>query len=402
MTAGTLPLEHEQCSHPDIVSVATSLVDSLKRKASETSAMANVPQSTIEELEAGGLFELLVPRVNGGLEVDLATYMETIVEVGRGDGSVAWTLDILTGASWLVSAAFPPGVSEEVFDGKNRRVSSVLAPRSVDARFVGGGVEIKSGVWSFNSGFAHSHWNVLGLPVRGVDGLVEIVMVVLPSEQCRPLEDWDTFGLRGSGSTSVEVKDVFIPHNRVISMDRILRDDYPSTHLTEASIFRVPVIPFFVTKLLFPSLGMAKAALETALHRANNRGIAYTGHEKQSDAPITHYQFAEAAAKIETAEVLLKRAINSMMSTAKRGERLNMLDRVRIMRDGGFVNRLLWEAIDSLATTSGGNFAQNDNEMSGIWRNAKVASLHGGTSTNTNFELFGRVLSGKEPGTALL
>jgi 3-hydroxy-9,10-secoandrosta-1,3,5(10)-triene-9,17-dione monooxygenase len=58
--------------------------------------------------------------------------------------------------------------------------------------------------------------------------------------------------------------------------------------------------------------------------------------------------------------------------------------------------------LDKLAAASGVSFAQTANPMNRLWRDARVASLQGAINTSTTMELFGRILSGKEPNTALL
>ena len=58
--------------------------------------------------------------------------------------------------------------------------------------------------------------------------------------------------------------------------------------------------------------------------------------------------------------------------------------------------------MDLLAGASGGSFAYAGDSMNRLWRDVRIAGLHGGICTSTTMELFGRILCGKEPNTALL
>ena len=81
------------------------------------------------------------------------------------------------------------------------------------------------------------------------------------------LNDWDTIGLRGSGSTSVAVKDVFVPNERIALLSKTLQEDYASTHLRDQQLYRLALVPFLVTKLVFPALGNADPGRYGGLRR---------------------------------------------------------------------------------------------------------------------------------------
>jgi hypothetical protein len=102
------------------------------------------------------------------------------------------------------------------FSGGNFRTASVLAPHKVKAKRVDGGVLIEEGSWSFNSGVYHAQWDILSIPIFDESGqFIDSGSALIPISQVTLLHDWDTIGLRGSGSTSVAVKDLFITYDRL-------------------------------------------------------------------------------------------------------------------------------------------------------------------------------------------
>jgi 3-hydroxy-9,10-secoandrosta-1,3,5(10)-triene-9,17-dione monooxygenase len=390
-------------AHADVVAAAAALVPTLRSRSSETDKLARLPDATIADFEKARLFDMLVPTIYGGLQCPLRTYMDAVVQVGRGDGSAAWTVALLSVGTWMVTTFYPKQVVDDVYSGLGTlRSATVLSPGKVKTRPVVGGILIEEGLWRYNSGVHHARLDNLGIPIHDEAGqFVGRGTALIPTSQINLLNDWDTIGLRGSGSTSVTVKDVFVPNERIALLSKVLQEDYPSAHLP-ARLYRLPLVPLLATNLVFPALGMAKAALELFLEKAPNRGIAFTRYEKQDEASVTHLQVGEVSANIDTAELILKRSVDDLEANAVCGTPMTREQRARIWRDAGFASRLLWEALDKLAAASGVSFAQTANPMNRLWRDARVASLQGAINTSTTMELFGRILSGKEPNTALL
>jgi alkylation response protein AidB-like acyl-CoA dehydrogenase len=243
----------------------------------------------------------------------------------------------------------------------------------------------------------------LGIPIFDDDGqFIDRGSALIPLSQVTLLNDWDPIGLRGSGSTSVAVKDVFVPNERIALLSKTLREDYASSHLRGEQLYRLALVPFLATKLVFPALGMAKAALELFLEKAPHRSIPCTSYEKQDEAAITHLQVGEASAEIDMTELMLRRSVDELEGTAAGSSRMTVEQRARVWRDAGAASGLIWEAVDLLVGASGGSFAQSENPMNRLWRDVRVAGLHGGIYTSTTMELFGRILCGKEPNTPLL
>jgi 3-hydroxy-9,10-secoandrosta-1,3,5(10)-triene-9,17-dione monooxygenase len=118
---------------------------------------------------------------------------------------------------------------------------------------------------------------------------------------------------------------------------------------------------------------------------------------------VTHLQVSEASAKIDAAEMIVERAVNDLDRDAEDGqEYMDILRRARIRRDTGFSSQLIYEAVDLLASASGGSFANALNPINRLWRDARVTNLHGAVCTTTNFELHGRLLCGQSPNTRLI
>lgn len=380
----------------DVVAKAAALRLMLRERASQTDRLARLPESTIADLEEARLFEITTPRRYGGLQLDVSTFMDAMVELGRGDASVSWAATLININNWFIATLFPPEVSEEVFAKPGARVAAVFQPRSCKVHKVSGGFHIEEGLWPFNSGVYHAQWDMLGFPVRDEAG-VYLAFAVIPIADVQILNDWDTIGVRGSGSSSAAVRDVFVPDIRVSRPDSARVGSYKSTQLEHEWLYRAAFTPLAQIIIAFPALGAGLAALDVFLAQLPRRAITASPYSKQAEAPVTHLQLGEASAKVDAARVIIAYAGDEIERYAKAGRVMEQMTQARIRRDTGFASRLIWEGIDILASACGGSFASVGHPLNRIWHDARVASLHASLVPSTVFELYGRMMCGLDP-----
>ena len=70
--------------------------------------------------------------------------------------------------------------------------------------------------------------------------------------------------------------------------------------------------------------------------------------------------------------------------------------RTHPLRDTGASVKLIWEAVDILASAGGGSFARRNNVLNRIWQDVRITAMHGMTVPTTNTELYGRLLCGMD------
>lgn len=387
-----------------LVAYARSLVPTLKERGKETAALGRLPAHTLADLDAGGLLGMTIPRRYGGGQVSVRTFLDVVAELGRGDASVAWVTALTNVTNWCAATFFGEEAAKEVFCGdKPARVVGVLSPRRAVVKKVAGGYLIEEGLWGFNSGVYHATWDMLGIPLVDEQGkVIDQGGALIPIEQVTILNDWNVIGICGSGSSSVSVSNVFVPDARIASVSKAIQGDYPSTHLAGESLYQVASMPMLAIILTFPALGLGIAALETFLETLPRRGIQYSWYSKQAEAPVTHLVVGEASAKLDAARVILEKHAQDLDASGACGVYMDYLQRAKIRRDVGYAETLIWQAVDMLASASGGSLAAVHNPMTKIWQDARVASLHGIVNPSLNFETYGRLLCGLEAGSPFI
>jgi alkylation response protein AidB-like acyl-CoA dehydrogenase len=185
----------------------------------------------------------------------------------------------------------------------------------------------------------------------------------------------------------------------VLPLPVVLTGQTASKRNANSAIYRAPLLPVAAASSVGTIVGMAKGAKDAFLNRLPERKITYTNYESQREAPITHFQLAEATLKIDQAEFHAGRLSTLVDRKCDEGTEWKLEERARTRADLGVVVRLAKEAIDVLATASGGSSIYSQIPIQRINRDIQAVNQHALMHPNTNFELYGRVLAGLEPNT---
>jgi 3-hydroxy-9,10-secoandrosta-1,3,5(10)-triene-9,17-dione monooxygenase len=277
-----------------------------------------------------------------------------------------------------------------------------VSPVKAKVRKAPGGYVIEEGRWAFNSGVYHANWDLLAIPLVDDDGNVtDHGLALAPIDEITILDDWDTVGLRGTGSSGVTVKELFVSGELVTSASALLSGETQAASAI-APLYRTATDPLLTISQLFPVLGAAQTAIDIFLDRLPGRMI-YGLNEKKIESAVTHLQIGEITAKIDAADALVQRAVEALDRNAESmGEYMPTLDRARIRRDIAFAVRLIMEAVDTIISAYGGSAARTADPMGRTWCDLRVAALHGLLVPATSLELYGRLRCGQPQKAAIV
>jgi alkylation response protein AidB-like acyl-CoA dehydrogenase len=361
-----------------------------------------VTKDVVEALAGTGIYRMNVPRRYGGYQTGLPTQVDALAEIAAACGSAAFMVLLQTGCSFI-AALFPDEVQDEIFADPDVRVSGTLIPDAT-ALAVDGGYLV-NGKSAFATGCQDADWHLLTTRVVSDDpaaGPPELLWMAIPMADLAIIDDWHVSGLSGSGSNSVTARDVHVPAHRVLPVGPMLGGFFPSKANAADPFYRMPVLQLFCVWAAPAALGLARSALAEFTERARHRGITYTFYRHQNEAAVTHLQAAEAAMKISCAELLTGQMVSVIESKAATGASYTQEERGRIRAQGGYLTRLCKEGADLLGSASGANSLRLDVPIQRTIRDLHALSLHSFINPATSLELYGRVLSGLDPGTPFL
>src|SRR5207248_349585 len=145
-------------------------------------------------------------------------------------------------------------------------------------------------------GALHSKWQIVLAMAPTPDGAsMWPVMALVPVSELQIQDDWFTSGLRGTGSVTTAADGVRVPAARVLPMPLILQEQYATQANLASPVWRAPMMATGSSCFVGAATGMAQAALAGFLENVPNRKITYTAYENQAEAPVTHFQAAEAS-----------------------------------------------------------------------------------------------------------
>jgi alkylation response protein AidB-like acyl-CoA dehydrogenase len=178
-------------------------------------------------LADAGLYRLLTPQALGGHEAPPASFYLVVEQLAHADAAAAWCC-FISCTSALLAAYLPEETAATLFQRPDLKLAGVFAPRgrAVPAEQHGVAGHRVSGRWFWGSGARHADLVGAGCLVIGPDGRPEtladgtprVLSVVFDRSQVTVLDNWDTLGLRGTGSGEFEVHDVFVPAGRSASL----------------------------------------------------------------------------------------------------------------------------------------------------------------------------------------
>ena len=202
----------ETLSAPELLQRASELVPVLKERAARTEELRRVPDESVSDLLASGLYRIGVPKRFGGVDVGYGLVLDVAAKLGRGCPSTAWCYGLWAAHAWLVGY-WPPQAQEDVFGpGPDAFLSSSLNVGKSTCVPVEGGYRL-SGRWEFSSGCDAASWVMLGLP-----GVGERCWGLVPRDDFEIVDTWFVSGLKGSGSKDIAVNDAFVPHHRILEV----------------------------------------------------------------------------------------------------------------------------------------------------------------------------------------
>ncbi|EMY36005.1 indole oxygenase [Arthrobacter crystallopoietes BAB-32] len=209
-------------------------------------------------------------------------------------------------------------------------------------------------------------------------------------------DTWYTVGMRGTGSNTIVVEDVFIPDHAVQTFEDLAEGRYATSHGQDEAISRASFLPVGTVILAAPAIGMAKAALEYSLGKLPNRPVGYTVYTEAKNSPTHQLALAQAASNIDAAHLLLARACNDIDNYAERGEQPSALARGRMRMDTGHAVTLCKEAIDLLMTANGASAFAEGSILARIWSDANTGARHAFATPEIGKEVYGRLLLGAD------
>lgn len=371
-----------------ILAAAQALLPKIRELGDQIDAEREIPQSLIGEMREAGLFRMTAPTEWGGPELHPIAQYEILETLAAEDGSVAWCA--YTGASSGYFACFlDPDVSRRMYSDIDS-VTAGAPAMTGNAEAVDGGFKV-TGRWSFGSGIANAKWALGGClqtkdgaPVLNEQGKPNAFIAFLPGEHVNVIENWNTIGMRGTGSHDYEVVDLFVPNEHTFSIAT-------SPIKLAGTLYQLRTMIFFNHAAL--ALGVARGAM--------NAFREYAASKETRSGPLNQQHFALTA--VATAEALIGSArayvlatMDEIFQSLERGDELTVRQRALYRLSIVHAHRAAVEAVELLFQAAGSTATRVPNRLERAFRDVHVANQHNVASGRV-YEVTGAMLLGGKP-----
>jgi alkylation response protein AidB-like acyl-CoA dehydrogenase len=377
----------------EIAAQVGELADRFRRRLPVTEIERSVPRESIEELVGAGLARMLVPAEHGGLDLRIRDAVDTCAAVAYGCASTGWV-------SWLmmhvphVIAMFPAEAQQAVWaDGPD--VVTAGSHLGMNVQPVPDGYRI-SGRGPFTSGVNHADWIYVGGLQPADAGPPQLRYFLLNKSHYTIADTWDTVGMRGTGSNTVVVNDVFVPGAFTLAHIDAREGTGPGAALNANPALRLPWVATGALGFIGTMLGAAQAALDDVV--ASLAAKKTPAGARVADSQALQVDVGLVSAKLDAAQMLLR----GLADRADAGGEFTLLERSGLTRTGSFTATLVLESIDKLMELSGTSGFGTAAVVQQSWRDIHFAAAHISLNKRDTWGRYGRALLGvPEPGPGM-
>ncbi len=311
----------------DPLSEARAIGSLLREEAPKTEALGQLTPVVVEALHARGLYRTLLPRSLNGSFVGLETFVKIMETLAAADASTAWCVGQASGCSMAAAYVDAP-VAKSIWGDDPRGVLAWGFLIEGRAKVVPGGYQV-TGKWAFGSGGHHASWMGAHCHVELPDGsllkdangtLIERTML-LRQDQLNWIKTWDVVGLRGTGSDTYTVADLFVPEAYTV------RRDLDSERRIDDPFYRFTTTSAYSTGFAGVSMGIARGMLDALRALAQDKKPSATARVLR-DSPVMHHLVAENEAKLRSARAFVLETIRDGEDCIRRTGSLDMEIRV--------------------------------------------------------------------------
>lgn len=362
-----------------MLALAAEWIPALRERSVEIDSLRQLPQDLAEALAADGFYRTLVPPELGGLGLPPAVVAEIGEVLAKGNASAAWCT-FIGATSQIMFAALEQAQLAELLENPDVITAGVFAHSGTATAARGPDGDdgyMVSGRWAWASGSHNAAWISAGVQIddddaadRGGDGPQPALgRAFFRPDDIELHDDWYTSGLRGSGSSTFEAHNVWLPASRIAYERSILKSSYAAEPL-----YRMPLFGLLALPIGAIALGMARASVDEVIDVARSK-VPQGSRRTLGERPALHSAVAVADTEVRAARTLLYTCIDAAWERAQHG--LSDLELRRDLRTATtHAMQTSLRVISSMNSAVGGTAVFEASPLQRHLRDAQTASAH--------------------------
>jgi 3-hydroxy-9,10-secoandrosta-1,3,5(10)-triene-9,17-dione monooxygenase len=377
------PAPTQSVTKQEILDRVRTIASGSVERAEAAEEARRIPTESVKDMLGAGLARILLPPRIGGYGLGFDTWFDVMREISKADASHGWCAGLIIHHAHLIGQ-FPREAQQAVWaESPDVAIAASFAPTARAIR-ADGGYRVSGQNSSFASGVDHSSWVMIG-GLADEGSAPEWKFFLIAPGEYKVRDTWFTAGMRATGSNTIVTDNAFVPNDRVLRLTDLRDGKGPGSAINTGAIFRTPFFYYAPLTFVTPMLGAAQGAYELFREWTKTR----KAQDGTSVAEKTSIQvrMARAAADLDAAELLLRRATNVPNATQAHSRELL----ARSVRDFARASELTVMAIDTIVALSGTACFATSHPIQRAWRDIHFMSMHISVNTETNYAHFGRL-----------
>jgi alkylation response protein AidB-like acyl-CoA dehydrogenase len=353
-------------------------------------AEANLPRETVDAMRRAGIFRTWTPAAFGGLEVEPLAALRLVEDISYIDASAGWVAGNSAGLTFLMQSLPESGARRILGANPDAIVAGAGFPLGT-AEVAPGGYRV-TGQHAFGTGSKWADWfsalNIVtegGQPRTYPDGSPMLVFAYMPASDVQVLDNWDTLGMRGTGSCDFRWENVFVAEDLAYAVGPL---DHPGPAFT-GPLYKGGI---YITAAAIGAvgLGIARAALDEGKRVALEKTPSYLAAGLADNGAVQRL-VARAEAQQAAASAYLYKVIGDFWEKSLRGARPALAEVAQAQLATSFAVESAAKVTEMIHEVCGTTGIRNSSRLARYFRDAHTVSQHGFASA-ARWDSAGQVL----------
>ena len=327
---------------------------------------------------------LRVPMIKAPLEVGgdhlhLADQFRYFSALSYANPTAAWAGFNHAGAAAMAGARLGREGLDIVFgDNPAPIIAAVSAPTGTFLP-ADGGVRV-TGTWKYASGVKHSDFALLTAIEAGAEQ-PRVRIVIVRTREARVDNDWDVMALKGTGSFTIHVDDVFVPDAMVLDPLEAPRRGGP--------MFKTGYQAYVAGENLGFTMGVCQRFMDELATYANAKARGFDG--RLADRGAFQYEFGKGQLAIDAARAFATKSFEEADATLLAGLTLSMQQQQYVVSALAWCTESAANTVSHLFHFAGAGALFNSSILQRCFRDAHGSVQHH-VASNIAYDRFGQSL----------
>jgi alkylation response protein AidB-like acyl-CoA dehydrogenase len=216
--------------------------------------------------------------------------------------------------------------------------------------------------------------------------------MLFPKSHTRITDIWRVIGLKGTGSDSFSVEDLFVPQRHTATRDDEARRE-------QGLLYRFSSLQLYAAGFAGVAMGIARSTLDAFVELARDK-VPFRSAGTLRDNHLIQAQVAQAEARLCAARALLLGSLEEITAEVERAGHITLDQRMTIRLASTFAIHQSLQVVDTAYHAAGSTAIFEENPFERRFRDIHTVSqqLQG---RQEHFETVGQYLLGLEPGSTM-